>query len=384
MKRIVITLLICIIVVLGIRFITRTDILYTTLVKDIPIEDVYINDLQITNNTYYYERLTDSQKNIYRAIANGVMNLNTDIIVDVAKDSQYNNTKTEIEVALNAFLADHPEVFYINDTYEISFIDAIVIKKVTLKLSYISDSKEEINYMKQEISNEIEKINSKLTNVETDYEKELLIHDLLAANIDYYKYDDYNNIPNIKHTVYGALVQNSAVCDGITKAFQIVLSKNDIESVFVTGETEDVAHAWCKVKIGGDYYNVDLTSDKTINEINKSLVVHSYFNVTDTEILKTHLIDNNESMPSCISSKYNYYVYNDYMITHLDNFEYKLSKIIKKQEKRPLLEFNVSGITNTPEKMVQSLYDLDFNNFKKNNITKIEYNKINDNYIVVK
>lgn len=384
MKKIFFTLLTCIIIVICIMLITRSGFLFERLVKDISIEDIHINDLEISNNTYYYEKLNKSEKDIYRTIANGVMNLKKNITIDVTKEDNYDRVKTDIEVALNAFFADHPEVFFVNDKYEISIINALVTNIVELKLNYISDNKTEIDSMKEEMNAKIQEINSKLTKAKTNYEKELLIHDILASSISYYAHTNYDEIPNIKHTAYGALVENSAVCDGITKAFQIILDNNNIESVFVSGTTDNIAHAWCKVKLDNDWYNVDLTSDKTLNATNKDLVIHSYFNVTDKEILKTHMIDNNKDMPSCTANKYNYYVYNNYIISYLDNFEYQLEQIANHQSAKALLEFNVTGVSNVPEKMVEALYKMNFNNYKTNNITKVQYSKINDNYIIVK
>jgi len=384
MKKLFITLMVCILFTLGVTIITSSDFYYNEVVKDIPIDDVYINDLQINTSTYHYEKLTDREKRIYRTIANGVMNLDENIILEVTKSNNYSTIKDEIEIALNAFFADHPEVFYINDKYEISFVDTLVIKTIKLKLSYISDNMEEINNMKEELYCEIDNINSKLINCKNDYEKELLIHDLIAKDVTYFTYDNYEDIPNIKHTAYGALVDKSAVCDGITKAFQIVLSENSIDSVFVTGSSEGVPHAWCKVKLEDDYYNVDLTSDKAINSSDKSLVIHSYFNITDEEVSKTHTFDNNLNLPSATATKYNYYIHNDYTISYFDSFQYELEQIIESQASKTLLEFNVVGITEAPAKMVEALYNLNFNNYKTNNITKVQYHKINDNYIVVK
>jgi len=312
------------------------------------------------------------------------MNLDERITIDITKDNNFERVKKNIDVALNAFFADHPEIFYINDKYEISMINLLAVKTVNLNLTYISEDKQEINTMKDELNRAVETINSKLKDNMTDYEKELLIHDLIASEVIYYKCDDYTQIPTIKHTAYAALVEKSAVCDGITKAFQIILDKNNIESIFVTGISENVPHAWCKVKIDNDYYNVDVTSDKALNSENKKLVIHSYFNVTDAELSSTHQFDNYDSVPKSVKNKYDYYEYNDYKLTYMDSFEYKLSEIAKSQSSKGLIEFKATGINDVPTKMIEALYNINFNNYKTKNITSIEYNKINDIYIVEK
>lgn len=383
MKKLFITLMIMLGITAGVVCLTRSENFMSKFVKDVDIEEIKFNDLGIKNSTYY-STLTEEQKKIYRIIAAGVMELNESITVEVTKSSNYDNVKNNIEIALNAFFADHPEVFYIDDKYEISLIDIVAIKIIKLDLNYVSNDKNEIEEMTNKMIAEITAISNKLSNCKNEYERELLIHDLIATNVVYYDYTDYDNIPTIKHTAYGALVDKSAVCDGITKAFQLALAKSNIESVFVTGKTEGVAHAWSKVKIDGAWYNVDVTSDKTLNSENKEYIVHSYFNLTDEEILQTHKIDKNQNLPSCTSNKYNYYVYNDYTVSTLDNFQYKLKEIISKQQTKLLLEFDATGVSNVPQKLVEALYNLNFNNYKTNNITKVQYNKINNNYIVLK
>ena len=384
MRKLFTVLVLCVAIAIGVFYYSRSEKLNANIVKDINIGDIKINDMAIKNSTFYYEKLSENQKKYYRVIARGVMELNKDIALDMIQEVNYDTYKEDIELSLTAFLNDHPEVFYIDDNYEILLIDGVAFKIIKVKLNYTSDTKEEIHNMEQKLKAQLDSMQAKLGSAKNDYEKELLIHDLLATNVTYYTYNDYNDIPILQHTAYGALVDKFAVCDGITKAFQLILSQNGIESIFVTGETENVAHAWCKVKLETDYYNVDLTSDKTLNSENSNLVIHSYLNVTDQEILKTHKIDKNEVLPKCTNTKYNYYIYNDYVIGTIENFEYKLSQIINKQQTKPLLEFNVQGISNVPSKLVQSLYNLNFNNYKTKSITKLEYNKINNNYIVVK
>lgn len=384
MKKWFTTIIILLVLTVGIVYCTRSEKFMNKFVKDIDVEDIKINDLGMKNCTFHYNNLTDEQKKIYRVVANGVIELKKSITVDVTKDSKFDKVKNDIEIALNAFLADHPEVFYVDDRYEIALIDGLAIKILKLNLNYATDNKKELKEMEEKIQTEITSISSKLSSYKNDYEKELLIHDLIATNVDYYDYSNYDDIPTIKHTAYGALVDRSAVCDGITKAFQLVLAKNNIESIFVTGEMDGVSHAWCKVQLDNSYYNVDVTSDKTLNKENKNLVVHAYLNITDEEILNTHSIDKNEKLPSCTNTKYNYYLYNDYTIGTLDNFEYKLKEIINKQQGKFLLEINTSGVSNVPEKLVQALYNLNFNRYKQNNVTKVQYNKINNNYIVIK
>ena len=384
MKKLIATIITCMFVVFGINFLTRSDSLKDKIITWIPLDEVKENELSNQYTNYWYSTLNEDEKKMYRVIANGVINLDKNITVEFSKENNFEQSKQVVEKVLSAFFADNPYVFYIKDKYEISTTNILVLSKIDLKLEYISNDIKEIERMKQELNAEVEKINNELNGCKTDYEKELKLHDILAKEIVYFEHEEYDEIPSIKHTAYSALVDKSAVCDGITKAFQLLLCRNNIESIFVTGMSENVPHAWCKVKLADEYYNVDVTSDKALNKEDSNLVIHSYFNITDREIMSTHDFDEYDKLPKSEGNKYNYYIYNDYIITHMDGFEYKLGQIIHKQKSSILLEFKATGINDVPSKMVEALYNLNFNNYKTKNTTKVEYNKINDNYIVVK
>ena len=88
----------------------------------------------------------------------------------------------------------------------------------------------------------------------TDVQKALLIHDRLCLGCEYdYQFND------ISYTMYGALVNGSAVCDGYTKAYSYLLRQVGIESRACV--SFDINHAWNLIKIDGKYYHVDVTWD---------------------------------------------------------------------------------------------------------------------------
>lgn len=384
MKKLIATLITCIILVLATNYLTHSDSLRENIINNIELEEMPESEIVNRPVTYWYNTLSERQKKMYRIIASGINNLDTNIVIEYSKNKNVEYARQNLEEALNAFFADNPDVFYVNDKYEISMTNLLIMDRVELKLDYITNDAQEVQRMKEQLNLELERINTQLAKCKTDYEKELMAHDILAKEIVYYEHDAYDEIPSLKHTAYSALVEKSAVCDGITKAFQMILGKNNIQSIFVTGMTDNVPHAWCKVKLSDHYYNVDVTSDKVLNKEDKDLVIHSYFNVTDEEIMKSHDFDNYEKLPKSQVKTYNYFEYNDYVISYLDNFKHKMGQIVNKQANSKLLEFSAFQVNDVPSKMVESLYELNFKNYKQNKIIKVEYNQINDNYIIVK
>jgi len=101
---------------------------------------------------------------------------------------------------------------------------------------------------------------------QTDYNKILTIYNYIRGNVEY----DFDNLEDddyhLKHSAYGALIDGKAVCQGYSLALYRLLLEAGIDNrvIFgtgtgVTGEAED--HTWNVVKLGDEYYNMDITED---------------------------------------------------------------------------------------------------------------------------
>lgn len=154
----------------------------------------------------------------------------------------------------------------------------------------------------------------------SDYEKATAIHNAVAYITEYHheaaaaiNADSSNEgiaatfakYPNI-HTMYGALVEHKAVCDGYAKTYQYLLYKVGIPSHIVTGYGGAESHAWNLVKLDGDWYYTDITWDDQSNGI-----YYSYYNVTTEQLEKDHTIDETDYLlPQCTATLDNYYTKN--------------------------------------------------------------------------
>lgn len=109
-------------------------------------------------------------------------------------------------------------------------------------------------------------------------EKLSKIHDYIALNVIYDSVllqlsedpqNSYSDLSGFRgFNLEGALLDGKAVCDGITKAFMLLARMEGIECIRVTGENADnVGHAWNKVKIENTWYNIDVTGDDILTEI---------------------------------------------------------------------------------------------------------------------
>lgn len=369
-----------------IYFVKNNDINKYINLSNIENKDIITNDLQNSNSVYYYNKLSEYDQKIYNKILKGISKLESNITLDITTNLEKDELFNDISKVFSYVLADHPEIWYVKPNYGIKISNYLGINVVMVNMEYnvsnINDMKAEVNEISDKINNIINKVIK--TNM-TDYDKALFIHDYLAENIVYYKYTDVKDIPSDKHNAYSALINNSAVCDGFTKAYQLILNELNIQNIFIEGTTGDVAHAWNLVKLDSEYYHIDLTSNTTLMGNQKdNLPVHVYFNITDNDILETHTIEKRELLPSAVATKYNYYKIEEKEITYKDNFDNALEKIIKNNKNSKLLEVKITDVYNATSQFVNELYAQNYNKMKTNNIKKVEYNKILNIYIVTK
>ena len=349
------------------------------------VEDIKINELQPKNATFYYNTLTDEQKKIYKSIAIAIKNLDNKAKI---KDYNYiddNTTMQDVKVVIQNILLDHPEVFYVKNDYTVSTIELVNSKRIEVELEYTVANK-------SDLENQISKVNEVITPFVTTaitmdkFNAELYVHDKICELATYYKYANMNEVPDECHGIYGCLVSRSAVCDGLSKALQITLDKVGIESIIVTGNLQNQAHAWNLVKLDQNWYHVDITSNKSLKneKNNKEEIIHSYFNITTEQIKESNTIDLEDKLPIANSNTYNYYIQTGKYIDVVDDFASKLKTILNENKNESLVEFAVnSKVRAVPEKMVYVFQDSKYNKYVDANSNKFNYYNILNTYVLV-
>ncbi len=329
---------------------------------------------------FYFDKLEQQEKEIYVKIDEAVKSRKKQVIIGIHKNSDLTEKVSKV---LTSYFYDNPECYFVSNEYMISTRDLKLFKYSTLKLKYLVTSDSQLALKNTNLKIAVNKIlNESVQEGMTDFEKELAIHDALVDHVTYYEYENINDIPAIKHTAYAALVEKEAVCDGYSKAFKMLLEEVGIESQIICGKADNISHAWNIVKIEDEYYHVDVTSDKIVENSNK-FVVHTYFNLTDEQITKTHTIDKRFDYPKAKSLKYNYYIQEGYYISLEDDLDSKMKTVIGKQRDSDILEIKVEG-KNYIRKIIDSLYTLNFNNWRSIGKTSISYNNIEDIYVFIK
>lgn len=152
----------------------------------------------------------------------------------------------------------------------------------------------------------------------SEYDILKYFHDYLIRNCVSDEEDIYAN------TIYGALVNGRALCEGYAKAFSYLCNKAGIENIIVTGMT-NVPHMWNAVKIEGNWYHIDVTWDKPGGQFGEAfpdMVMYQYFLVTDSVIENDHEIwSEGVAPPQCLSEKENYFIKEDLYIDSEEKME---------------------------------------------------------------
>ncbi|HHV51699.1 MAG TPA: hypothetical protein GXX54_08380 [Clostridiales bacterium] len=220
-------------------------------------------------------------------------------------------SKSEAELLYTSFLWDNPQFFFIGNTY--SYEGYRIGKSDYYNVFYLvyTMSASERLFASQRLEEAILQLERELSgiNPSNQFEIELILHDRLLQICSYEdrasSVEDPAALYPTAFTAYGAIVEGKAVCEGYSRAMQLLLHRSGIECTLVSGKDQNnVDHMWNLVTIEGYNYHLDPTWNDAGDRIN-----HSYFNLTTSEILKSHQIDSdNIGIDTCTSHDANYYI----------------------------------------------------------------------------
>jgi hypothetical protein len=256
-------------------------------------ENITYNNSNSVSN-FMYDQLDNYSKIIYDGLQNSKEQMksgtykveygnNFDDVL--ANDDGQTVLGEYYQSAVEAFIYDNPDVFYLEPTK--MYLNIETSTSITKKTSnvYISNSGQV--YLAEgfisesqvtQAQEQIEQVKNNIINSlsGSDYDKIKQIHDYLVENIEYDTTISKSNIYNL----YGALVNNECVCEGYAKAFKYLVNQAGIDCVIVVGtgvnsagETE--SHAWNYVQLNNTWYAVDATWDDPIIQ-GRALFTNSY------------------------------------------------------------------------------------------------------------
>ena len=244
-----------------------------------------VSEYNVTDNSYFYMQLDTYGKIFYSRLYDKLNELKSGTYTvefgTTFNDLLQNENGEELltnafQLSINALLLDHPEIFYLDVTKMYMFTESTTnFAGTTYKISigpdgnnsYLLDgfrNSNDVRVAEDHIKTQLYIITSTLNG--STYDKAVQVHNYLIDSIEY---DSSGADSDISHTLYGALVNKYAVCDGYAKAFKFILDNIGISCVEICGTAQNSSgatesHAWNDVLIDGKWYAIDVTWDDPI------------------------------------------------------------------------------------------------------------------------
>lgn len=195
---------------------------------------------------------------------------------------------------------------------------------------YIDKNVEDLTDKDLEAFNEASRVFALyIEDCKSDFEKVKAAHDYIVRNCVYNKEAiDKGTLTNDDFSIYGVLVKGKGVCEGYAKTFKMFMDIAGIDCIIVTGTagSDNISHAWNMVKLGNDWYHIDVTFDDPYPELEE--IVYLYFNVTDEEIEKDHKWNKNVT-PQADAVEYNYIHMQGNSINNIDDVKKIIHQMVE-------------------------------------------------------
>ncbi len=246
-------------------------------------------------NEYWRSRLDRAAGQCYDKLLRGVRNMMRE--VDCG-----NLDVNSLQSLYLAVFYDHPEFFYMNSAHQISqhqsgfagFGSMSVSNRILLSPIYTAT---EIRHCTEKINRAKAEIKRQAAACLTDEEKVILVAEYLVRNTEY----EINN--RLNQNAAAALCFGRAQCSGIAKAFKLLMDELGVWCIFVEGDATDEKgergpHAWNIVRLGSNYYHVDVTFMLGANGNRCASPNRIYLFYDDAKISSDHTWDRSR-LPAC-------------------------------------------------------------------------------------
>lgn len=250
-------------------------------------------------SNYYYARLNERERALYRSILEGV----------TACSDMVNAGSFPVETIEDIYtyvLNDHPELFWVDDAMTIWISPGGEGNRI--QLMYNMD-KQKIPEVRMEIERRAQEILDLMDPGLSDYEKMKFVYGYLIGHTAYQKGSPQNQ------NIQSVFLNGASVCRGYAKSFQYLMDRLGIFCILVHGTTDE-AHSWNIVRLEGDYYHVDATWGEPSME--GAPVNYGYLCRASEDFLRNRTLEDPELTPECKGTKYEYFHLNQ---MYFDSFD---------------------------------------------------------------
>lgn len=265
--------------------------------------------------SYYCNTLPRELRQSYHVLLEGLLSLDASISLPRLSDAELADLFALVRL-------DHPEIFYVSG-FSYRF------RPGAESLEFLPDylfPKKQIEDHRRAIEARVRRLTAAAVQLD-EKGRELYVHDFICTNV---RYDKLKK--PYSHEVIGPLTQGVGVCEGIAKTVKLLCNALGLPCIVAFSEAAPekgikYRHAWNLVMIGGKYYHLDATFDRTLSESGQ--IRYDYFNLGDASLFRDH-----EAyvwkVPACPDNSRSYYIENKLSFTKLEVLESRLKQCAKK------------------------------------------------------
>ena len=204
--------------------------------------------------------LSKDQKYLYDTILKAVASGKTTVTFDKSYSAN------DIEIANSAVVLENPYLIWADGAFFGSYSNG---GYSSLRFEYHSEFVKDKAGALQRMDDYLKPALTKASKMSSDIDKVKFIHDWL---IYYCNDSSVTNNPDDQyyHEAYSAIVDKKGVCQAYSHAFLYAMQKLGIQATCLHGTTwSGEQHVWNMVKVGGDWYEIDVYWDDIISKSEK-------------------------------------------------------------------------------------------------------------------
>lgn len=211
---------------------------------------------------------------------------------------------TSVKNAVDAVLADHPELFWTEGAYTYTGTSNTTVTSISPDYTLDEQTSTQLTAQVEEAADGF------LETLDPDageLDRTMAIHDHLVEST-VYDISEYRSVsvPNDHddYSIVGPLINGRAVCQGYSKTFQYLMQRDGLFCAYVSGtatnELGTQTHAWNMVRIDGVYSYVDCTfDDPIVDDGSVQTLSHDFFCVGSDLLLDDHEPTYPPNLPTC-------------------------------------------------------------------------------------
>lgn len=222
-----------------------------------------------TSTIEYDDGRVEDKSSIYIDIYKQLADYKTTVVIKTNTDDI-----NYIEQEFSDVVTEHPELFWITGNASLEGNYLLGVYEFTI-VAEVEGDITDMPSMYQDAMAQVDAIVAQANTRSTDRDKIRYVHDELIKRCDYdteaaKKVQSANSREGTNYacTVYGALVNRKAVCEGYAKSFQIIMNRLNIPCKYITGTaTNNLGtgnHAWNAVLIDDRDLYIDCTWDDPV------------------------------------------------------------------------------------------------------------------------